>query len=195
MDVSHPIRSVIPSLDGPVLSALAATTAPLSLAELHGRVGGRSKSGVRRVLLRLVHEGICHEVPGGYVLNREHIAAPVIELLVNLHGELVQRIRRAVEAWDGDANLVGLFGSAARRDGDSMSDIDVLVVSDFPNLPEFTDHLAESIRIWTGNRGQVIGVSAAELKRLRRAKEPILANWERDLLVISGDRRALRVAG
>jgi hypothetical protein len=78
----------VPTLDGPVLVVLAATTAPLSLAEVHRRAGEGSKSGIRRVLLRLVSESVVHEVPGGYLLNREHLVAPAVELLANLYGDV-----------------------------------------------------------------------------------------------------------
>jgi predicted nucleotidyltransferase len=191
VDVAVPIRSVVPSLDGPVLGVLAATTAPLGLADVHRRAGS-SKSGIRQVLLRLVGEGLVHEVPGGYVLNRDHLAAPAVELLANLHGELVARIRSEVEQWPDSVGLVGLFGSAARRDGDSTSDIDVLVVSDADDLALLVDQLTERIQAWTGNPAQVFGLSRADLRRLRRAKEPITDTWERDLVVICGDRRVLR---
>lgn len=192
MNVAMPILSVIPSLDGPVLAALSGTNAPLSLAEVHARAGRGSKSGVRQVLLRMVDEGLVLGVPGGFVLNRQHVAAPAVTMLADLHGELTRRIRSAVDHWPGEVALVGLFGSAARRDGDADSDIDVLVVSDAGNLDSLIDELTVLIRAWTGNPAQVIGVSRAELRRLRRAKEPIVAGWQQELIVISGDRRALR---
>jgi predicted nucleotidyltransferase len=192
MDVSMPITTVVPSLDGPVLAALATTTTPMGLAAVHARAGRGSKSGVRSVLLRMVDEGVVLEVPGGYVLNRDHIAAPAVELLATLHGELTNRIRGAVEAWPVHPRLVGMFGSAARRDGDARSDIDVLVVSDDPGLDDRVEELAELIRRWTGNRAQVIGRTPEEIARLRRAKEPILSDWARDLVVIAGERTALR---
>lgn len=191
MDVSMPITTVVPSLDGPVLAALAATAGPMGLAAIHDRAGRGSKSGVRSVLLRMVDEGLVLEVPGGYLLNRDHIAAPAVELLASLHGELTNRIRAAIEEWPIAPTLVGLFGSAARRDGDASSDIDVLVVSDDPDLDERVDTLAEQIRRWTGNRAQVIGRSPKEIARLRRAKELILAEWTRDLVVIAGERSSL----
>jgi predicted nucleotidyltransferase len=191
MDVAAPIRSVVPSLDGPVLAVLASTTAPLALADVHRRAGG-SKSGIRQVLRRLVGEGIVHDVPGGYLLNRDHVAAAAVELLANLHGELVDRIRSEVERWPEAVDLVGLFGSAARRDGDSTSDIDVLVVSKADHLADLVDHLTERIQAWTGNPAQVLGLTPAHLRRLRRAKEPITAAWDRELVVICGDRRILR---
>ncbi|MCC5952257.1 MAG: nucleotidyltransferase domain-containing protein [Acidimicrobiia bacterium] len=143
------------------------------------------------MLLRLVDEGLVLEVPGGYLLNRDHVAAPAVELLASLHGELVSRIRGAVEEWSIPPSLVGLFGSAARRDGDANSDIDVLVVSDDPDLDDRVDELAARIRRWTGNRAQVVGRTPTEIIRLRRAEEPILAEWRRDLVVIAGERSEL----
>lgn len=191
MDVSMPVTTVVPSLDGPVLAALASTTAPMGLATVHARAGRGSRSGVRSVLLRMVDEGLVHEVPGGYVLNRDHVAAPVVELLANLHGELASRIRDAVEAWPAPPALVGMFGSAARRDGDADSDIDVLVVADASDLDDRVDELADRIRRWTGNRAHVVGRTTEEIARLRQAHEPILAEWARDLVVIAGGRAVL----
>lgn len=90
--------------------------------------------------------------------------------------------------------LAGLFGSAARWDGDERSDIDLLVVSDSPGLDDLVDTLAERIPHWTGNDAQVIGKTSSDIQRLRRAGEPVLAEWERDLIVLEGDRRVLRAA-
>lgn len=194
MNVAFPLRSVVPTLDGPVLALLAATTAPLTLAEVHRRTADASKSGVRRVLLRLVSEGVVLEVPGGYLLNRDHLAAPAVELLGNLHGELLARIRREIDGWSPAPLLAGLFGSAARRDGDASSDIDVLVISGGPlddQTLEDVDRLGERIQAWTGNTAQIITLTPADVRRLRRGKEPIVKVWEQDLVIVSGDRRAL----
>jgi predicted nucleotidyltransferase len=191
MDVSMPITTVAPSLDGPVLAALTASTTPISLAEVHTRSRRGSKSGIRSVLLRLVEAGLVLEVPGGYVLNRYHLAAPAVELLAALHGELANRIRSEVEEWSTAPSLVGIYGSAARRDGDTNSDIDVLVVSDAPDLDDRVDELAERIRLWTGNRAQVVGRTPNEISELRRSNEPIIAEWARELIVIVGKRNSL----
>ncbi|OGQ13770.1 MAG: hypothetical protein A2138_14735 [Deltaproteobacteria bacterium RBG_16_71_12] len=191
MDVALPIASVIPSLDGPVLAALSTTTAPLTLTRAHRLAGRGSLQGVRRVLHRLVETGLVLEVPGGFVLNRDHLAAPAIAQLASLHGELAQRVRATVGAWPGKLVLVGLFGSAARRDGAEGSDIDVLLVSDDQDAPAFADELADRIRRWTGNSAQVIALSRAELSRLRRARAPIVQSWQSDVVVIAGDKAVL----
>lgn len=191
MDVGQPIASVIPSLDGPVLGALASTTAPLTLTRVHRLAGRGSLTGVRRVLLRLVGAGLVLEVPGGYLLNREHVAAAAVEALAGLHGELVARIRREVGSWRRPPALVGLYGSAARRDGDERSDVDLLVVSDDPDAAARAEGLASQVRRWTGNRAHVVALTPAECARLRSAGEPLVASWDRELVVVAGDRSAL----
>jgi predicted nucleotidyltransferase len=185
---------VIPSLDGPVLQTLAGTSAPLSLSAVHQLAGLASMSGVRKVLLRLVHAGLVRQVPGGYVLNRDHIAAPAVLELAGLRARLFERIGEWVARWRPLPALVGVFGSAARRDGDQDSDVDVLVVTDDRAGPEATGELAEQVERWTGNQCHVVTVSTADLKRLRRCKEAILSEWERDLVVIFGDRNVLQGA-
>lgn len=196
MDVSSAIASVIPSLDGVVLDALSRTTAPMTLTDVHRLGGAGSLSGVRRVLLRLVAEGIVDLEHDRYRLNRDHIATPAILQLAALHGELVRRIRQEAEKWvnsSGAVDLLGMFGSAARRDGNSRSDIDLLLVSSDPKAEQFAERLAELVRRWTGNPAHVLVRSRDDLAEMRRAGEPIILNWERDLLEIFGRRDALTV--
>lgn len=193
MDVSLPISSVIPSLDGPVLAALAGTTHPATLTEV-ARLsdGAGSLAGIRKVLRRLGGVGIVLDEPGGYVLNRDHIAAPLIEQLADLQGVLVERLRNVLAEWDGEVQLAGVFGSAARRDGDERSDIDLLVVADSPGLDDLADDLADCVRRWTGNDAQVISKTSAEMRDLIRAQEPLVSEWKRDLIVLLGDRHVLK---
>lgn len=195
MDVATPISSVIPSLDGSVLAVLAGTTDPLPLAEIHRMTDRGSKAGVRRVLMRLVDTGIVWQVPGGYILNRAHVAAPAIEELSTLHGNLTERTRDTLDEWPGDIALAGLFGSASRRDGDEHSDIDVLVVSDSEGLDDLADALAQRIANWTGNQAHVVARSVDDLQRMQEAGEPMLESWIRDLVVLRGDRRILTRTG
>lgn len=194
MDVNSPIASVIPSLDGAVLGALTGTTAPLNLTSVHRLSGRGSISGVRRVLVRLAASGIVLVVPGGYVLNRDHVAAPSIESLAHLWAEAFERIRRQVSHWPHPPVMVGLFGSAARRDGDEDSDIDLVVVSDAAGTAEDAAELVGSIERWTGNRTHAVTVTSKDLRRMRRRREAILAEWERDLVVVVGDGEALKAA-
>jgi predicted nucleotidyltransferase len=137
----------------------------------------------------MVAEGLVLEQPGGFLLNREHLAAPAVEELTTLYETFLERLRHLVDESDVPVALVGLFGSAARRDGDSTSDIDVLVVSDAPDLEDFVDLLAERIAVWTGNRAQGLTRTPDQLQAMRRANDPIVASWAADLVVVRGDRR------
>lgn len=151
-----------------------------------------SKSGIRSVVLRMIDEGLVQEVPGGYLLlNRDHLAALAIELVATLHGELAARVRAGVGEWTSPPSLLGLIGSAARRDGDVSSDVDVLVISEDSDHGDRVDDLDQQIRRWTGNPAQVIGKSPKEIARLRAAGEPIIEELERDLVVLVGERSPL----
>lgn len=194
MDVSSPISSVIPSLDGPVLGALAGTTTPLNLTQVHRLARRGSLTGVRRVLVRMSAVGIVAEVPGGYVLNRDHVASSAIESLARLWGGCVDRIRATVAEWPEEPALVGIFGSAARRDGDEFSDVDILVVSNDADADHRSADLADAVERWTGNAAHVVTVTPADLRRMRRAREPVLDEWDRDLVVVAGSAAALRTA-
>lgn len=183
VDVALPIRTVVPSLDGPVLQVLASTTVPLSLTEIHRRAGDGSLSGVRKVLLRLVGTGIVDEVPGGYLMNRSHVAVDAVIALSRLAGELAERIRRHLAALDG-VHMAGLVGSAARRDGDESSDIDVVVVvADHVARDAVRQRLAALIRKWTGNPAHVIILTADELQGVAPTT---LASWRQDYQPLLG---------
>ena len=187
MNVGSPIDSVVPTLDGPVLEVLASSSVTLSLTEIHRRASRGALSGFRSVLQRLVREGIVDAVPGGYLLNREHVATGSIKALVGLRSEFISRLRDQVSSWSYDADLVGLFGSFARRDGDSESDIDILIVGDDRLPDDLMDELAGRVLAWTGNQAQIMTLTRTDLRRLRSADEPILAEWHRDLEMVHGD--------
>lgn len=82
----------------------------------------------------------------------------------------------------------------ARRDGDEDSDIDLIVVSDAAKASEYAAELAGNNERWTGNTTHVITLGSKDLRRMRRAREALLVEWERDLVVIVGSRDALKAA-
>jgi predicted nucleotidyltransferase len=141
VDLSDPTRAVTPTLDGPVLAVLAAAGGPLTVGEVAKRVTRGSEIGIRRCLARLVDEGVVKSTEMGrnrvHELNREHLAAPVADLLAGMRPELFGRIRAEVSKWRPKPYYACVFGSAARGDGDTNSDIDLLVVhAPFPGDPK-----------------------------------------------------------
>lgn len=186
MDVSAPITAAVPGVAGLVVSALLPTTEPLKGAEVAVACPAASEMGVRKALARLVDSGVVLDVAGGFVLNREHLVFPALAQLDGLYGVLRQRIRAAVEEWGGAVVTVGLFGSAARRDGDAESDIDILLVTDGKSADDFALGLSDRVRVWTGNDCHVMAVTAKDVRRMKRNREPIIAEWRRDLDPIVG---------
>lgn len=188
MHLAEPISSVVPSLHGPVLAVLARTSAPLRQADVHRLAGAGSYSGVRKVLLQLVEHGVAQEVPGGFQLNREHLAADAIVQLASLHGLLTDRLRQWAGEHDG-VEFVGLFGSAARRDGDEGGDVDVLVVASVPDetRSRMRDELGERVLRWTGNDGHVQVLDRAAFSQLVDEGAPIVETWRHELQPVLGD--------
>lgn len=187
MDIACPITAVVPTLEGPVLTALAGTSTPVTLSEVARLAGRGSPSGVLKALRRLVATGLVHVVPGGYLLNREHLAAPAVLSLATLHGEFLNRLRNLVSPWADRVALVGLFGSTARRDGGPDSDIDLLVVAD-GDVEDLTDHLVDRVQTWTGNNAQVLVLTPSQFAQLKARREPLAHNLDQDLVVLAGGR-------
>lgn len=202
MDLSRPISTVVPSLDGPVLTVLTRTTQPMTGRQVHRLAGVGSVTGVRKVLHRLVATGLVDATDIGastaYALNRDHIAAPAVRDLASLREVLIARLADAIGEWPLPPLHASLFGSAARGDGDLDSDIDLLVVTtdDHSTGEPFDDPLAAlavNVRRWTGNHAQFYELSPERFRRHLDVNEPIVDEWLRDSITLYGpDIRHLR---
>jgi predicted nucleotidyltransferase len=132
MDLSDPTRAVAATLDGAVLAVLADAGRPLTVGQVARQAARGSEIGVRRSLARLVQQGTVRATLVGrnqvHELNRDHIAAPVADLLAGLRTELWRRFRHELGAWRLRPLYACVFGSAARGDGNESSDIDLLLV-------------------------------------------------------------------
>jgi hypothetical protein len=155
VDLTDPTRAVTATLDGPVLAVLARSGKPLTVGDVAGQMPRGSEVGVRRSLERLVTQGIVRATVMGrnrvHELNRDHVAAPIAEQLAGLRLELWGRLRAKVGGWNPKPLYACVFGSAARRDGDSDSDIDLLLVhAPFPGD-------SDPRRRKAGRRDQLVG--------------------------------------
>jgi predicted nucleotidyltransferase len=175
---------------------LAGTTRPLTGREIARLVGRSSHSGVLNALDRLVEHGLVDREEAGaallFTLNREHLAAPAVDLLAQMRSELLNRLRGAVDSWEIQPAHVSLFGSAARGEGDTESDIDLFVVrpksidSEDPRWREQLDLLARRVQRWTGNRLGVSEVGKSDISRLRKDESPILDELRADAITLAG---------
>lgn len=187
MRTDCPSMSVTGGLEGAVLEVLSGSFIPLSLGAIHRLAATASKSGLRKAILRLVSNGIIDQVPGGYLLNREHLAISAVLELASIRSTLFDRIVNEVQGWNVHIELCGIFGSFARREGDEASDIDLLVIAD--QLPENAiGQLADRVQRWTGNACHVVVLTMQELEKVKTKREPILDSWCQDLIVLSGEQ-------
>lgn len=196
VDLARPYTSICPTLDSGVLSVLAGTTRPLTGREVSRLVGRPSHSGVLDVLNRLAEHGLVDREEAGraflFTLNREHLAAPAVDVLAQMQRALLQRLHDAVESWEMPPIHMSLFGSGARGEGDTRSDVDLFVVrpkavdSEDPAWREQVDQLSRQVQRWTGNRAGISEVSESTLPQLRKDAPPILDELRADAITISG---------
>lgn len=158
----------------------------MTVGDVAGEMPRGSEVGVRRSLARLVEQGIVRGTEMGrnqvYELNRNHVAAPVAELLAGLRLELWKRLRAILKAWNPAPQYGCVFGSAARGDGDTGSDIDLLLVH--APFPGDSDPRRRS----NGLGGQIAGY-AAELMTMQLTKRQA-AKWRRQVDLLHGQVRA-----
>lgn len=197
MNLSYPLATITPTLDAGVLHVLAATTAGCTAAEVHRRLGRGSDEGVRKVLARLVKQGVVLvETPARYPtyrLNRDHVAVHHIEALTRIRDEIIGNIRTEIAGWGVKPSHAGLFGSFARGDADSDSDIDVLLVRpdslaelDEDAWFEQLDHLDRRIRAWTGNAAQIVDLAPDALGLMVRDADPLVDSWRAEDIQVHG---------
>jgi hypothetical protein len=204
VNLAHPISSVVPGVAGSVLSILGTTDTPLTGRRVAELAGDRcSRSGVNRSLRQLVLSGIVRCEHAGrsnlYSLNRHHIAASAIDLLVQLRETLLTRIATEVAAWPVMPAALWMFGSAARATGTEASDIDLLLVR--PEEVEEDDEtwnsgvlgLRIAVREWTGNTCQILDYGEVEFAALVDADDPLVGSLRREAVAIAGDTPRERI--
>lgn len=200
VDVGRPHRVVSHPLDGTVLRVLVGTTSPLTGRQVARLASEGSQQGIGKALNRLVEEGVVEREEAGssalYTLNREHLATPAIELIVNLRGELLQRLRHRLRDWTVKPAHASMFGSAARGDGDASSDIDLFIVrpqgvaADDGIWRDQLDDLALAVRRWTGNNAGIVEFPEGDLPALRRQRPAILDDLDADAITLFGAEAA-----
>jgi predicted nucleotidyltransferase len=196
MDLGSPVLDVAPAVRGALLQALARLEQPVTRRQL-ASVAGVAPSNASAVIEELIEVGLVSETVAGrssmVVLNRSHLAAGPVLALAGLRGELIRRLRERLSAWP---DLLGawLFGSVARGDADSDSDVDLLIVAHALNSPDLHERLSRlhaDIRSWTGNDLQLVEHSQTSWRKLVRAKNPLVEQIRLDGIALSGDGGSL----
>ena len=178
------------------MRVLAGTTEGMTGRQVHRLVGHGALRSAQRALDRFAEEGLLDVKDVGasneYTFNREHIAAPAVMELVSLRTKLLERLRQEFATWKPAPVHVSLFGSAARGDGDTGSDIDLLVVrpnavdEEDPRWRAQLDELSEKLPRWTGNQPGVAELSETEVQAMLTDRPPILEELHNDAVSLKG---------
>lgn len=202
MQLERPLRVVTPTVDGDVLAVLARADQEFTAPEVHELVGAWSYHGIRRSLLRLVEQGIVFQRRAGpahlYQLNRSHLAAPLIAGLADLRGLFISRLQERLSGWKTPPVYAALFGSAARGEMSTDSDIDLFIVRadevdpDDPDWREQLGALARDATAWTGNDTQILEYGDSEVAAGIGAGEGVLAAIATEGIRLAGTSRYLR---
>ena len=149
-----------------------------------------SQQAARTVLDDLETQGlvIVRQVPPSYLyeLNREHVAASVLEPLVRLRESLFARITEHVRGWLPPPVNVTVFGSVARAHATPASDLDLLIVRPDATGPDFSywhedvPRLADAIRRWCGNSAQILEFSEREMRERSAGADRLLTAIRRE---------------
>ncbi len=185
MNLSAPLRDIVPGVRGELLDALIPLVQPVSrrrLAELAEVSAGHASS----VISDLVLAGIVNEVQAGGAslvsLNRSHLATSYLEGIAGLGKEFISRLSQEIGRIDA---VLGawLFGSVARGDASPESDVDILIVSNNLESVEFHRSVSDlhiNVRTWTGNDLEVVEHSSESFESLVEDKNPLIESIVRD---------------
>ena len=196
MDLGSPVLDIAPAVRGALLQALARLEQPVTRRRL-AAAAGVAPGNASAVIEELIQAGLVSETVAGrssmVVLNRDHLAAGPVLALAGLRGELIRRLRERLSAWP-ELNGAWLFGSVARGDADSNSDVDLLIVADdlqSHDLHERLSRLQADVRSWTGNDLQLVEHSPSSWRKLTQAKNPLVEQIRLDGIALAGGTASL----
>jgi predicted nucleotidyltransferase len=117
---------------------------------------------------------------------------PAVVSLLGLDKELRGRVAERVAGWHLPAVSLVVYGSVAREETTSASDLEVLVIRPDATQPDDAiwqaqvADLADRLWRWTGRRASLIDMSQPELVQSLVDEEPFLVEAARDGWLIAG---------
>lgn len=194
MQLNRPFATVTPTLDGDVLTILATHDATFTTGQIHRILDGFSEEGIRKVLARLVLQGVVLADRVGhafvYRLNSEHLAAEPIKALARLSSTFFSRLEQHLDGWDQPPAYAAVFGSAATGRMTLHSDVDIFLVRGRDATESMwsrrVGELTTAVTEWTGNDARVVEFTIDELRR--SGAEPIVRDVVEHGLTVAGSR-------
>jgi predicted transcriptional regulator len=195
MDFVQPVQAVIPGAQGRILGVLVETTTELNVRTI-ARLSGISLAQASRVLPKLVELGLVErrDAPPSalFRLVAENLAARLVRDLASARETVLEELGRMAEELSPEAVSIIVFGSFARGEADSQSDLDVVVVRP-ADVDEDDDAWSIGVERWrlgarrlTGNTVEAIEVGETEIGRLLRGRRTLWRDVAREGVVVFG---------
>lgn len=193
MNTGEPTDIVLPRATAAVFRVLVGADASFSIRQL-ARIAGVSAPRAVEIVNRASERGLILVEQGGRSrmcrFNREHLAAGAVIELVTIRERMLRAIEDEIASWKIAPLHASLFGSAARGEGGTNSDLDLLLVrpTDEPEDDWEEQKYTSGVRLTAkiGNPVSWFDISMTELRRSMRASEPIIAQWKKDSICLSG---------
>ena len=195
VDFVRPVQTVIPGAQGRIVAVLAETSAELNLRTV-ARLSGVSLAHASRVMPVLVDLGMVErrEAPPSALFRfvPDNVAARAITALTRTRETVLADMASGVARLDRPPVSVVAFGSFARGEADSESDIDIVVVrprdvpEDDPPWREGLDRWRDHVGRVTGNRVELLEISESEVSQRLRSRKPLWVGIQRDGILVFG---------
>jgi len=200
MNLSEPLDGLTSPVEAAVLRVLSRADAGFSGRQLHALAGVGSTSSVHRAINHLAHVGLVtsESRPPAIIYrpNRHHVLWPVVELALEARTRALGGIRDFCleevpsEVPEEARITLLLYGSVARRESNTESDIDLLIV--FPDdfdpeaRADFNYRLGEHVERLTGNEAQLSSLARAEFETRFAERDRFIANVAGDAIHLYG---------
>ena len=199
MRLANPAAALLGEKDARLLLELYRRAEPLSGRGIAANAGVPVTSA-QRILARYADAGLVTVTTSAhastYELNRKHVLYDAIFELLAAPAKLKETIGSIVQRWAGSAVTAAVFGSSARGDDSSDSDLDILVVTpvDFADdrIDGLRRELEDTVGLATGRTVQVFNVDQQQFSKMVRSHDSLIDSLERDAdTVIGTDVRTL----
>lgn len=187
MYFGEPFGGLIPGSQGAVLSVLLRTDAPLTGRQIHGLVSDRhSLWSVQQCLKQLAELGVIHTKQigraGVHTINENHFVVSHLRAIENPMKVLRELVAEHI---DPQVESVILFGSLARGEATTASDVDLAVVTkgEWSGGPALED----AVQAGLGNACDVLVLSKEDLDPSQPTTEPVVGDILHEGMALYGD--------
>jgi predicted nucleotidyltransferase len=194
VDFSHSVAALIPGVQGKLLESIAGLGRSVTSRQA-ASIAQVSENQASKILRELAALGILVRTDAGnaalYELSGTNLAANLIRQICNLRQQLFESMRtQCAEMIKLKPGVwIAVFGSTARGDSTSSSDIDVLIVRPDPIGPDYRDVWDRMIFDFSETVSSLAGNAVNPVEYWRSEVDPGRPFWRevlRDQVTIAG---------